>query len=133
MIEGSCLCGAVRFEVHGEFDRAAYCHGSNCRKSHGSAFAVFAACRAEVFHWVSGERERASYESSPGVRRSFCPRCGSSVPTAPPGLPEVFVPASCLDGAVRLPPAVHLFVGSKACWYEISDELPQFDAYPERG
>ena len=132
MLEGSCLCGAIRFEVTGEFDRAAYCHCSNCRKSHGSAFAVFAACSRADFHWRSGEHERAAYESSPGVHRCFCPRCGSSVPTAPAGLPEVFVPASCLDGDVRLPEPVHIFVGSKASWYEIADGLAQFDQYPQR-
>ena len=43
------------------------------------------------------------------------------------------MPASCLDRDVQLPAAVHFFVGSKACWYEIADGLPRFDAYPERG
>ncbi len=130
MVEGSCLCGAVRFRADGEIVRMAHCHCSLCRKSTGAAYATWVAVPSAGFHWIAGEDDRGHHESSPGVRRSFCRSCGSRVPTAPPGVAEVFVPAGMLDGTPAVPRARHIFVGSKAPWFEIGDDLEQHDEYP---
>jgi hypothetical protein len=70
------------------------------------------------------------YASSPGSERRFCGRCGSTVPGEPEG-GQVFVPAGLLDGELALGPMPHIFVASKAPWYEIPDDgAPRHDAYP---
>ena len=128
-IGGSCLCGDVAFEVEGPFEPLAHCHCSMCRKAHGAAFASYVAAPASAFRWRRGAELVKSYESSPGARRAFCPRCGSSVPGEPVG-EQRFVPAGLLDGDPKVGPLPHIFVASKAPWYEIADDAPRFDAYP---
>lgn len=101
-----------------------------CRKTHGTAFATYLGVSRSEFRWISGETSVQSYESSPGHPRPFCPRCGSVV--AGPGLPGplVFMPAGNLDGELRKELDAHTYVGSKAPWFEITDDLPQFDEMP---
>ncbi|WP_374470105.1 GFA family protein [Phenylobacterium sp.] len=77
--DGGCACGAVRFTTRGEPDRIGLCHCLTCRKAHGSAFLPFAVFAAEQVE-VTGDL--ADWESSPGYRRRFCPRCGSRVVNA---------------------------------------------------
>jgi hypothetical protein len=132
VIQGHCLCGQIVYEADGEIRRMAHCHCSICRRSSGAAFATFVAVPAASFRFTSGEDRRRHYESSPGIRRSFCPDCGSNVPTAPPGVAEVFMPAGGLEGALDVPRTYHIFVGSKAPWYTITDSHEQHDVYPPR-
>jgi hypothetical protein len=134
MVRGSCLCGDVAWEAAGQFDLMSHCHCSMCRKTHGTAFATWVATETSGFRMVRGGDGVARYESSPGFHRCFCARCGSSVPRVPedgePGGERVFVPAGCLDDDPGVRPLSHIFVGSKAPWFEITDDLPRFDAYP---
>jgi hypothetical protein len=100
-----------------------------CRKAHGSAFATYVACAADGFGFTSGADAVSFYESSPRFRRPFCSVCGAVVP-GDPAAGRVFMPAGCLDDDPGVRPAAHIFVGSKAPWHEISDELPRFDQFP---
>ena len=79
---------------------------------------------------VEGEDLLVRYQSSPGQTRAFCRVCGSSLPDPDPGATDFYLPAGTLDGDPGARPAAHIFVGSKAPWCEITDELPQFDEYP---
>jgi hypothetical protein len=72
MIRGSCLCGSVRYEIRGALARATNCHCSQCRKAHGAAFGTYARVNWVDFTLIAGEAEIGSYQSSPGVRRTFC-------------------------------------------------------------
>src|SRR5262245_40219689 len=74
---GGCLCGDVRFRLVGAPYRVDYCHCYSCRKHTGAPVAAFADCRAGVVEFMNGAP--ALYESSPGVRRGFCARCGSTL------------------------------------------------------
>jgi hypothetical protein len=118
MIRGGCLCGGVRYEISGEIKRIVHCHCSMCRKAHGAAFGSYAVLSAADFKVVSGEDEIAAYESSPGVQRTFCRRCGSTLQFRSAKRPQ------------SVKPAFHIFVGSKAPWYDITDGLPQHAARP---
>ena len=126
MVRGSCLCGSVRYEVHGKFPRIVHCHCRMCRKAHGAAFGSYGEIRAESFKLVSGEADIASYESSAGVRRTFCRTCGATlqfITAKRPGMVDLAV--GTLDDDPGVKPALHIFVGSKAPWFDISDGLPQ--------
>jgi len=124
-LSGRCLCGDVRFEVDGPFEATGNCHCSMCRKAHGAPFASFVGAPARAFRWLSGTDRIAR-----GGLRPFCRRCGSITPTVNEGWPSVFVPLGLLDGDPKIGELQHMFVGSKAPWYDITDTAPQFDAYP---
>src|SRR5882672_11159161 len=123
---GSCLCGEVAYEIEGPLEHAHHCHCTYCRKAHGTPYATGAMTRER--RWLRGERSIARYESSPGFHRWFCARCGSPVP-GDPFRSWTFVPFGTLDGDPEVRPAFHMFVASKAPWWEIRDGLPAHDAF----
>jgi hypothetical protein len=130
MVQGSCLCGGVAFEVSGEIGMVSHCHCAICRKTRGAAFSTDGAVTTDGFRWLAGTDLIQRYASSPESVRPFCRRCGSAVPIDG-GMPGfVFVPLGNLDGDPRSRPLAHMFVGSKARWYEIADDLPRFDEFP---
>jgi hypothetical protein len=129
-IQGSCLCGTLRYEIDGPFSMMMNCHCSMCRKHHGAPFATFAVAPAEGFRWLSGENAVGVYSSSPQGKRNFCTVCGSVAPLLMPEAGLVGVAAGTLDADPGIRPQAHLFVGSKAPWYTISDSLPQHEANP---
>ncbi len=131
MNKGSCLCGDITWEIDTRPVMMSNCHCSMCRKSHGSAYGTYVGVPSDAFHWTSGEAEIQRYESSPGGLRPFCPRCGSIVAAQMRDGDLVFMPAGNLDGDIDKTLDSHIFVGSKAPWYEITDDALQHDAYPE--
>ncbi|MCY1505155.1 Glutathione-dependent formaldehyde-activating enzyme [compost metagenome] len=128
-MSGSCLCGAVRYEITGAFKFLGNCHCSMCRKAHGAAFVTWGIVDPDQFHWVAGKEFVHGYESSPGNRRCFCKQCGAPLVSTHSGrVGEVVV--GTLDGDPGLRPSEHIFVGSKASWHEITDGLPQHAEWP---
>jgi hypothetical protein len=131
---GSCLCGLIKYEVDEIGSKIGHCHCSMCRKFHGSAFATIAEARVEHFRWVAGESSLASYEAENGTVRKFCSQCGASMTFAPSVDMGELIEFSLgtLDSKsefkLELVPDAHIFVGSKASWFDVSDDLPQFDA-----
>lgn len=131
MIRGSCLCATVRYEVRGSLGRAVNCHCSMCRKAHGAAFATYARVKADDFALLSGKDDIAAYPSSPHVTRTFCRRCGSTLQFISAEHPGSFALAlGTLDDDPGVRPSVHIYVESKAPWFDITDSLPQRRAYP---
>jgi len=128
MTHSRCLCGAVTWKTDGPFQFMSHCHCSRCRKAHGTPFATYVAAPAGGFR-SSGRERVGRWESSPGFFRYFCTRCGSVVPGDPwQGL--VFLPAGCMEEDPGERPGAHIFVASRAPWFEIRDALPRFEAYP---
>jgi hypothetical protein len=130
MTAGRCLCGTVRYEIDGPLKAMLHCHCSMCRKHHGTAFATWVVAPLAGFRMVSGDEAVVRYASSPGFHRSFCKVCGSVVPEAVPDRGIVVAPAGNLEGDLGMTPQFHMFTASKAAWYAIEDDLPQFDEYP---
>jgi hypothetical protein len=130
MISGSCFCGTVRYEVSGPFGMMMSCHCSMCRKHHGSAFATYVSAPADRFRWISGEDSLLRYKSSEQGRRTSCKVCGSALPEVLSAYSLVVLPAGPLEGDLGIKPQAHIFVGSKAPWYTITDDLPQHKEYP---
>ena len=116
MAKGSCLCGRVSFELDITGIVATVgCYCGNCRKVSGSQFGVYLQVRTRAFHWLSGEDEVASYESSPGNLRGYCRTCGCVAPIAT-SYGAVRVPGGALDEDPGITPEVVLFDESKAQW-----------------
>lgn len=129
-LQGSCLCGAVTYQISGPFNMMVHCHCSMCRKHHGAAFATFVGAPLMSFKWLSGEDQVACYASSENGRRGFCRHCGSVTPTLVKEMDLALVPAGNLEGDPGVRPQSHVFVASKASWYTITDDLPQYEEYP---
>ena len=128
-MKGTCLCGAVRYEVMGTPTAFDLCHCSRCRESSGSAFIAELVFEAAQFEWISGASVVKTYEAPvrakpPGYRRTFCGICGGPVPTVDRGV--IRIPAGTLDDDPGLRPQRHIFVDFKAAWFTITDGLPRF-------
>jgi|SRR5579884_356697 len=130
-LSGSCFCRGIRYEVAGPLHGVVHCHCSTCRKAQGAAFRTRAGVRRSDFRWVQGEELLSGYESSPGNRRTFCRVCGSPLASFFADHPAwVGLALGTLDDDPGVRPAAHVFVGSKAPWYAIADDLPQYEAMP---
>jgi hypothetical protein len=127
---GQCLCGTVKYQVDGPFNAMVNCHCSMCRKAHGSQFVTYVTAPLAAFRWLSGEDNITVFPSSAHGRRGFCRSCGSATPLLFEDMGIAIVPAGCLDGDPGLRPQMHIFVGSKAAGYVITDDLPQYERYP---
>lgn len=104
-----------------------HCHCARCRKHHGAPFASFLQVQRQQLRWLSGEEQLLSEPASQAQQRRFCAVCGSVAP-APHGAERVLVPAGNLQGELGISGGEHLFVGSKAVWHGIADQLPQHQA-----
>lgn len=129
---GSCLCDAVAYQYTGEAKLMMYCHCTRCRKVKGAAHAMNVFVPPEAFTWLRGEDQVVVYDHEPAERfgNSFCSNCGSSVPRQADNAPMVNIPAGSLDDAPGLESRGHIFVGSKSNWFDITDQLDQFDEMP---
>jgi hypothetical protein len=127
MNNGSCLCGDIAWTIDGDFTMLINCHCSICRKVHGSAYGAFVATSAEGFRWIAGEDKFNRYQSSENGLRPYCPRCGSAVAATMGKF--AYMPAGNLDGDIARSLDSHIFVAHKACWFDITDDGPQFDEF----
>jgi hypothetical protein len=130
MLRGSCLCGAVRYEVDGALGPITCCHCSMCRKAQGTAFATNATVDAERFRITTGRESLRAYRSSPAKERVFCGTCGSPVYSRHDARPAVVrLRIGTLDTPIEARPSAHIHVASKAEWWAIVDGLPQHAAF----
>lgn len=128
---GSCLCGTVRFEVTGDFERFFLCHCTYCRKDTGSAHAANLFSSTARLVWVSGQEQVRVFQL-PGTRhsRAFCATCGSALPCTQMNGALLVVPAGSLDSDVALRPDAHLFMASKANWDDGLEQVPKLAGLP---
>jgi hypothetical protein len=131
MLRGSCLCGGIRYEISGKLSDARNCHCSMCRKAQGAAFRSRASLRSADFRLISGDDLLTFFQSSPGNHRGFCRVCGSPIVTKFDAYPSVLgLPLGPLDDDPGIRPQMHVHVASKAPWFTITDDLPQFSEGP---
>jgi hypothetical protein len=128
MLLGGCACGAVRYEVADEFLYAANCHCSQCRAATGSAFKAFAGIEREKLTVTQGPDAIAVF-GEPDLNDVRCAECGSFLYSVVREGAYVHVTMGSLIDEPTIRPRHHIFVGSKAPWFEITDDLPQFDEY----
>jgi hypothetical protein len=132
VIRGSCLCNGVAYEIEAEIPVIVNCHCSRCRRARSAAHASNLFAEVARFRWTRGEALLEAYKVPDAERFTscFCRVCGSSLPRVSPEQARVVVPAGTIDGDPGARERLHIFCGSKAPWYEIPDDLPQFDEYP---
>jgi hypothetical protein len=128
---GSCLCGGVRFEITGQFERFYLCHCEYCRKDTGSAHAANLFSSTAALTWLAGQDQVKRFVLA-GTRhgRAFCSNCGSALPTVQMNGALLVVPAGSVDSEILVRPDAHLFMASKAGWDEGLETVPQMDRLP---
>jgi hypothetical protein len=127
-LRGRCLCGAVEYKVADAFLYSANCHCSNCRRTTGSAFKPFAGIEREKLQVAKG---------ADGIRRfgeeeahdAHCAICGSLLYSVVREGQYVHVAMGTLVDVPSIRPSAHIFVGSKAPWFTITDDLPQHEGH----
>ena len=127
-LNGRCECRAVRYVVADEFRYAANCHCSNCRASTGSAFKPFAGIEREKLRVLEGEATLLVWGTE-DANHTRCGICGSLLYSVVRDGAYVHVAMGSLVDEPSIRPGEHIFVGSKAPWFEITDELPQAEEY----
>lgn len=126
-LKGSCLCGAVSFEVDNAFEKLFFCSCDQCRQITGSAFASNLFVRADGFDWLGGTEDIVTYRV-PGrdITKSFCRFCGSGIPWSSDDGSKMVVPAGSLNGEPDVAERIRIFATEQPFW---SSGLAQINAH----
>jgi hypothetical protein len=127
-LRGGCACGAVRYRVEDEFLYAWNCHCSRCRAVTGTAFKSLAGIEREKLEITEG-KDKLLVVGDDVLNDTRCAVCGSFLFSVVRDGAYVHVGMGSLIDAPSIRPSAHIFVGSKAPWFEITDDLPQFHEY----
>jgi hypothetical protein len=127
-LAGKCLCGAVHYAVADEFVYAANCHCSDCRRATGSAFKPFAGIEREKLALTGGEDNLMIFGEENG-NDTHCKTCGSLLYSVVRDGAFVHVAMGTLVDGPTIRPTHHIFAGSKAPWFTITDDLPQYEGH----
>ena len=121
---GSCLCGAVAFEVLGPLRDVINCHCGQCRRTHGAAGAYTNVNESDLH--LTETRGLKWYRSSTEARRGFCDQCGASLFWDRIGHETISIAAGALDQPTGLKTAMHIYTDDQADFYELTDTLPRY-------
>ncbi len=129
---GRCYCGAVHYAVAGAFAYALNCHCSQCWRVTGAAFKPFAGIARESLAVTRGDSALLVMGTA-GNNNTSCAQCGSLLFSVVRDGAYVHVTLGTLEGDHGIRPSAHIFVASKAPWFTITGDLPQFAAFPTAG
>jgi len=127
-LAGQCLCGAVHYAVADEFVYATNCHCSLCRRATGAAFKPFAGIERDKLVITEGGDKLMIFGDEAG-NDTRCRVCGSFLYSVVRDGAFVHVALGTLVDAPTIRPTKHIFVGSKAPWFTITDDLPQYEEH----
>jgi hypothetical protein len=127
-LTGRCFCGAVEYRVPDAFLYAMNCHCSNCRRTTGSAFKPFAGIERAKLALTKGADGLLLYGAE-NANDTHCGRCGSLLYSVVRAGAYLHVALGSLVDAPTIRPTHHIFVGSKAPWFTITDDLPQYEGH----
>ena len=126
--EGGCMCGAVRYRLHGPFTYSAHCHCRSCQQAVGAGFVTYSAVQPENFEIIKGEM--AVYHSSPGVNRGFCSKCGTSLSYSGDDWTDYAIMSATLDDPGAAVPTSNVFTSDKQPWVALDESLKKFHKFP---
>lgn len=115
-MKGSCLCGAVKYEIDSIDMPIGHCHCSTCRKAHAALACSSAGVQRVNFRWLNGQDKLSTFESSPGKLRHFCSVCGSHLVAERPGQAHVIVRVATLDEDPGVIPEAHIWTSHDVPW-----------------
>ena len=124
-LTGECFCGAITYAIAGCLRDARSCHCSRCRKAFSAQASAYALVEKGGFEWVSGEHLLTSYVGKEGFGLQFCSRCGSTLVGIYKGSVHG-VSLGCLNEDPQIEIGKHIFVGSKAAWEVMPENITQF-------
>jgi hypothetical protein len=125
LIEGGCFCGAIRYRVSGTPLALSLCHCESCRRAVGASAVAWVVLRSSDLEFRSGTPTH--YQSSPGVLRGFCSRCGTSLTYQREGEPEsIDVTTASLDHPNAFAPEREIWTAEKIEWDRINESLRQY-------
>ena len=125
---GKCLCGAVHYAVADEFVYAMNCHCSKCRRMTGSAFKPMAGIERDKLVVTEGQDKLLIYGNE-RRNNTRCKLCGSLLYSVVRDGAWVHVTMGTLVDSPTIRPTHHIFVGSRAPWFTITDDLPQYEEF----
>jgi len=133
-IQGSCLCGTVKYKVTCEPINFFHCHCERCRKSNGTGHASNIIAIPEKVEWLAGEDSMGGYKvpDAERFRTCFCTNCGSPMPRMAPNAKIAVIPAGSIDGDPPLAPTARIFWDSRADWSCDAGDIPVWSEYPEQ-
>lgn len=127
MKSGSCLCGAVKYEVHGPLRSIIACHCIQCRKQTGNYMSATAAADGDLS--ITEDRGLTWYRSSEMAQRGFCMECGSTMFWKADGSKETSISAGTIDGPTGAPLEGHIYCESAGDYYEITGGAYRLDRW----
>ncbi len=132
--QGSCICGSVKYCIIGEPFAFNHCHCRRCRKSTGTGHASNILLKPARADWLAGKELLAIYKVPDAQRFAsvFCSKCGSPMPRVAADLGIAVIPAGSLDSEPPLMPTGRIFWGSRAPWSCTDDDIPVWEAYPDK-
>ncbi len=127
--EGGCLCGAVRYSIHGAPEWSSHCHCRSCQRATGAAFTTWIGLKKDNFEIIKGQPTVC--KTSPGVEREFCNQCGTSLTYVAeedwPG--QISILAPTLDNPTIASPTAHVYVEHQIPWVKLDDGLPKSERF----
>ena len=130
-LTGECFCGKVKYEINGTLRDARSCHCSRCRKAFSSQASAYALVNPSEFKWVDGAELLSSYVSEHDFGLQFCKQCGSTLCGTYQN--EIHgITLGCLNEDPHIDLGRHIFVGSKASWEVIPNDVPQYKEHPPK-
>jgi len=126
IIEGGCLCGAVRYKARGGARGTAACHCVDCQRASGAPFAANFFMKREDVE-ITGELRGYTVKADSGadITRRFCPTCGSVVTIEPAVVPHMrALTAGSLDDSSWFRPAQQYWLEHKQAWVELGGDIP---------
>lgn len=127
------MYGKICYEYHGATGNLVHCHCSKCRKWHGAAFRSRMVVKKDGYKITQGQEYIEQYQASPNVIKTFCRNCGSNLVTIYPRRENLLgLPIAGCEGKLDQYQEFHIYTGSKASWWQIRDNHPQYEAMPDQ-
>lgn len=127
-LEGGCFCGAVRYRIDGAPTYAGNCHCRDCQHAIGAPVVTWIGAAYENFHITKGEV--STCETSPGIKRGFCGRCGTSLTFGGEGWNDLGITAASLDEPGTITPESNVYLSHRQPWQPYDEKLRNYDEFP---
>ena len=129
MLNGSCLCGNIHYQVTQLDSPIVHCSCQTCIKAHSAAFNTGAGVHKNHFKWTKGEDKLSRYESSPGKFRYFCSNCGSQLVAEKQGQENYILRVASLDDDPGVKPQYQIWKSHEKPWLENKDNITAYDEW----